>query len=324
MSHYNKPKELKSILKKYLQHTASPEESEAVDSWYQNLGVKNDEVPVLDHPVSKSELENSIKGYLKAQLPRERKKWFLQAYLKYAAAIILISGVGLFLTNRSDLKDSSKNETTIFSGRRTQKKITLADGSEIVLNMGSKLVIAKDFGEHDRNVSLSGEAFFDIAKDKTKPFIIHTANISTRVVGTSFNINAYPDLEKIKVAVFTGKVRVAEQQGVHKKIIALGMTQGETLSYYKSTGKSELRTEDTGPITSWRDNKLYIDNANINDIAKQLERYYDIKVIIKSKTNADDRYNIRFKNESMRNVLEILSMLTKRQFIYQTNQIIIK
>ncbi|RZM22219.1 MAG: hypothetical protein EOO88_30075, partial [Pedobacter sp.] len=104
MSQQNKPKELKLILKKYLQDTASPEESDAVDSWYKNLGTENDDVPVLDHPILKSELENNIKTYLKAQVRLKRKQWFLQGYLKYAAAVILLSGIGLFFVKRSNLK----------------------------------------------------------------------------------------------------------------------------------------------------------------------------------------------------------------------------
>jgi len=325
MSDKNKQQELKAILKKYINNEASDEEREAVNSWYKNVGSANDEVPALNNPALKDKLSSDIKIHLREEILGKKKYWSISSPGKYAAACLLLITLGLWgYSYVTHPKKSGKKDIVILSGKGAQKKLTLPDGSEIMLNVGSKLVISKDFGEEYREVTLVGEAFFNVAKDHIKPFIIHSGMLKTRVVGTSFNINAYPDLEKIKIAVLTGKVKVSGTIAGRNKILAMGITKGETLSFYKSTQVSDLKKEDTDLITSWRLNKLYIDNATVQDIARQLERYYQIKVVYAGTADAKDRYSIRFNNESMNGVLQILSLLTKKKFVYHANQITIK
>jgi len=325
MSDKNKQQELKAILKKYINNEASDEEREAVNSWYKNVGSANDEVPALNNPALKDKLSSDIKIHLREEILGKKKYWSISSPGKYAAACLLLITLGLWgYSYVTHPKKSGKKDIVILSGKGAQKKLTLPDGSEIMLNVGSKLVISKDFGEEYREVTLVGEAFFNVAKDHIKPFIIHSGMLKTRVVGTSFNINAYPDLEKIKIAVLTGKVKVSGTIAGRNKILAMGITKGETLSFYKSTQVSDLKKEDTDLITSWRLNKLYIDNATVQDIARQLERYYQIKVVYAGTADAKDRYSIRFNNESMNGVLQILSLLTKKKFAYHANQITIK
>ena len=325
MSDKNKQQELKAILKKYINNEASDEEREAVNSWYKNVGSANDEVPALNNPALKDKLSSDIKIHLREEILGKKKYWSISSPAKYAAACLLLITLGLWgYSYVTHPKKSGKKDIVILSGKGAQKKLTLPDGSEIMLNVGSKLVISKDFGEEYREVTLVGEAFFNVAKDHIKPFIIHSGMLKTRVVGTSFNINAYPDLEKIKIAVLTGKVKVSGTIAGRNKILAMGITKGETLSFYKSTQVSDLKKEDTDLMTSWRINKLYIDNATIHDIARQLERYYQIKVVYRGTANAKDRYSIRFNNESMNGVLQIMSLLTKKKFVYHANHITIK
>lgn len=325
MSENYNEQELKAVLKKYLNAESSIEESQGINSWYEAIGSADEIVPVLHHEAAKAELAGKIKTYLKLQLPSEKKTWFKIAYLKYVAASVLLisAGIGGY-SYLKQLQLSARKEITVFSNAVTQKQLTLPDGSEVMLNTGSKLVIAKDFGVDSRKVTLVGEAFFKVAKDRDKPFFIRSGTLKTRVVGTSFNISAYPDLEKIKIAVMTGKVRVSESKNGKESMIAQGMVMNQTLSFYKNTSAYELKTEDTELIASWRTNKLYIDNATIKEIATQLGRYYHVKVVCLAKSNPGDRYTIRFNKESMNGVLQILSVLTKKKFIYEHNQITIK
>lgn len=324
MSENKNQEELKAVLKKYLNNDASPDEQDAINSWYHALGTAQEETSVFKDSASKAEIKNSIKRHLRHQVLGEKDSWFKPLYLKYAAACLLLIGLGTGGYYYTQSKKAGRRELTISSGAGTQKQLTLPDGSEVMLNVDSKLTVSKDFGESDRGVTLVGEAFFKVAKDKTRPFIIRSGTLKTRVVGTSFNINAYPDLEKIKVAVMTGKVRVCAMKDGHSTLLAQDMVKGQTLSFYRETGSYELRTEDTELISSWRTNKLYIDNANISDIAKQLERYYHIKVVYTGKADLKDKYTIRFNNESMNGVLQILSALTKKKFSYENHQITIK
>lgn len=325
MSENKNQEELKAVLKKYLNNDANSEELNAINSWYHAMGNGQEDLPVFGGAASKAKIKRSIKLYLRHQILGKKNFWFKPFYLRYAAACILMISLGVgsyYYTAQAKRKE--RRELTISSGAGTEKRLTLPDGSEVMLNVDSKLTISKDFGENERSVTLIGEAFFKVAKDKAKPFIIRSGNLKTRVVGTSFNISAYPDLERVKVAVMTGKVSVYEAKNGHDKLLAQGMVKGQTLSFYREPESYELKIEDTELISSWRTNKLYIDNATLNDIAKQLERYYHIKVVYTGRQDLKDRYTIRFNNESMNGVLQILSALTKKKFNYENHQITIK
>ncbi|MBB5638840.1 ferric-dicitrate binding protein FerR (iron transport regulator) [Pedobacter cryoconitis] len=325
MSDYNKQQELKATLKKYLKNETNAQVSKAIDSWYHTIGSINEEAPLLNDPNSKAELGSNIKLYLANQIHHKKRHWLNTTYFKYAATVVFMLSTGILgYSYLHQLKQASKKEIVFFSGAGTQKKLLLPDGSKVLLNVASELVISKDFGETQRKVILHGEAFFEVAKDKSRPFIIQSGVLRTQVVGTSFNINAYSDMDKIKIAVLTGKVRVSKKIAGVEEIIASGMTRGATLSFYKTTGKTELKTEDTGLISSWKDNKLYIDNATISEIARQLEKYYHLKVVFNTRLDQGQRYTIKFNKEPANRVMEILSILTKRKFTYQTNQITIK
>lgn len=325
MSDYNKQKELKATLKKYLKSEANIEDCNAIDSWYHSIGAIEEEAPVLKDPDAKAELAGKIKLYLANQIHHPKKSWFNTAYVKYAAVwlLILSAGIGGY-TYLGQWKQASKKEIILFSDGRKQKKLVLPDGSKVLLNVGTELLVSKDFGENQRQVSLRGEAFFEVAKDSNRPFIIQSGALRTRVLGTSFNISSYADMDKIKVAVLTGKVAVAKNIAGLEETIAGGMTRGTTLTFYKNTGKTQLKTEDTELVSSWKDNKLYIDNSTLSEIARQLERYYHLKVVFNEKTDRGKRYTIRFNKEPANRVMEILSLLTKRKFTYQTHQITIK
>ncbi|WP_158622643.1 FecR family protein [Pedobacter sp. KBW06] len=325
MSDKNKEKELKAALRNYLKEETDVALRNAVDSWYHSIGSTAEEAPLLSDPDSKAELAENIRFYLAGQIHPAKKSWFNPTYLKYAAAVLLMLSTGVLgYTYLSQQRQASKKEIALFSDLHKQKELLLPDGSKVLLNVGTELILSKDFGESQRRVSLRGEAFFEVAKDKNRPFIIQSGDLSTRVLGTSFNINAYPDMDKIKIAVLTGKVMVAKNIAGREKTIAPGMTKGSTLSFYKATGKTELKTEDTALFSFWKDNKLYIDNSTISEIASQLERYYHLKVVFNTKTDRGLRYTIKFNKEPANRVMEILSILTKRKFSYQTNQITIK
>ncbi|GGE52456.1 FecR family protein [Pedobacter psychrotolerans] len=324
MSQHKNQKALKSVLKKYLNEKASPKECEAVNLWYEELGKETETVAHLNQADAINNLGRAIKSNLLQKTSAQRKSKLQLHHIKYAALFLVVLSAGLIFYQHYSAGKIPESALTFKSGNLAAKEITLKDGSVILLNVGSELIVAKNFGLHERNVSLKGEAFFKISKDKRKPFIIKSGTLKTTVVGTSFNINAYPDLDKIKIAVASGKVKVSKTTSNGEQNLANGMTKDASLTFEKSTGKTTLKTEDAALIASWKDNKLYIDNATISEIAKQLERYYHLKVVYNRNIDKGKRYTIRFNQEPANRVMEILSILTKTKFTYQTNQITIK
>lgn len=322
MSENKSQQELKAILTRYLNNQADAAEQQAVNSWYDAIGTAENTAVYEPGTKEKANLGKSIQRFLRNELRAEKRPVFKRFVVQLAAACLLVTGAGVYgynyFLNHQVVKSS---DVIITSNRGIQKNLTLPDGSEVLLNEESTLTIAKDFGKQFRKVTLVGEAFFKVAKDQHKPFLITSGNVKTRVVGTSFNISAYPDLEKIKISVMTGKVKILKT--AQNTLLAQGLTKDQTFTFYKGTGNFEIKTEDTGLIASWRENKLYIDNATIAEIAVQLARYYHLEVKYNTEKNLQDRYTIRFNKESMSGVLQILSVLTKKKFTSSANQIII-
>jgi len=308
MSDKKREQELKEILKRYVNNQATPAEMEAVDRWYD----------VLDFEASTAQL---FVGETNEPLVRERRGHRLR-FWSAAAAILLLAFNTIWFFNA---KNTGQGKDLLISSAKTERKqLKLSDGTEVILNTGSKLIVSSDFGEKQRQVQLKGEAFFKVAKDAGRPFIIRSGQLKTRVLGTSFNISAYPERERIKVSVLTGRVQVSETRAKTDTILAESMSSNQTISFFRKTGRVELNTEDASLITSWRDNKLYIDNASLQDIAELLQGFYHLEVKDLSKAKETDRYTIRFNHESMKAVLEILTQLTKREFRYTNKQITIK
>lgn len=325
MSENKKQQQLKEILKKYTSNQASLSEREAVEKWYAGLDSEEKDEQLFAAPYLKTTVEQRIKGRVYTQVLESDKINKRPLYFRYAAACILLVTFGAGWWNFSkQVPETLKKEVLISSGRGEQKQIVLADGSEVYLNSNSELRIAADFGKIDRKITLKGEALFKVAKNKLKPFFIRTGTLNTRVVGTSFNINAYPEMERIKISVLTGKVMVLKSEQGREEVIAKDMTTNRTVSYDKSNGVIELKTENALLCTSWKDKKLYIDNASLADIAEQLRQYYNVEVKNLSKHHRKDRYTIRFNHEPMKSVLQILTLLTKRKFSYSNHQITIK
>ncbi|HMI62842.1 MAG TPA: FecR domain-containing protein [Puia sp.] len=190
------------------------------------------------------------------------------------------------------------------------KYLVLPDSTQVCLNAGSTLEFTASFGTDNRNVVLTGEAFFDVTHSDKLPFIIYTGKVSTEVLGTAFNIKAYPDLEKIVVAVRKGKVKV----NFADKQVAL-LTMGQQVSIGNkdnSVKEKKMKAEDAAP---WQHGDLVYDDYTIEDIISDLERVYNVKIRIANPAVAGMRITTAFKKQDgVVKGLEVLSELTDTKF----------
>lgn len=217
---------LPDLLKKYLRGETTPEESALVDDWYLSLQENPDDISLLD-PLELDIVQNKILDRIKAniELPEvttpvrstSSKSFLLRTPFKLAAAItaIAVIGLGAIFFKQKGLP-SLQNEAlaTILSVKKTTndtkavRRVMLEDGTVITLKPNSSIEYPEKFSESERTVLLKGEAFFDVAKDKDRPFLISASDVTVKVLGTSFNVMAYEGAKEISVAVKTGKVSV--------------------------------------------------------------------------------------------------------------------
>lgn len=188
------------------------------------------------------------------------------------------------------------------------QKITtvLPDGSRVRLNADSKLIVPASFEGQTREVTLIGEAFFDVAHDESRPFLIHTGDVFTKVLGTSFNVRAYPDEKNIQVVVESGKVSVVSTNDIHQSGEAF-LSPLEMVTYYQSGKVVKGKVDDPAYYLSWKENVIYLHNAKWDEIETTLERWYGKKISVSGKPGVEKGYTSTFEGLSLESVLDRMS-----------------
>ncbi|SDM31215.1 ferric-dicitrate binding protein FerR, regulates iron transport through sigma-19 [Catalinimonas alkaloidigena] len=194
---------------------------------------------------------------------------------------------------------------------RPGQKMTLqlADGTTIRLNASSTLRYPEQFSDTLRKVYLTGQAFFQVAHNAQAPFIVETPHFSTRVLGTSFDINAYPDQPHQHVALVTGKVEVATQTGA----TAL-LNPSEMSSYDESSGDLTTSTFDVETMTGWKDGLLIFDHTPFEEVLPTLANWYGVEFVLEDGFRLRGTYSGRFTHESLENVLVGMSYSASFQY----------
>ncbi len=186
-------------------------------------------------------------------------------------------------------REERKNELIVPRGGEYQ--IVLADGTRVWLNSATKLIFPQNFTGKERRVMLSGEAFFDVARDESKPFIVETSRMDVKVLGTRFNVNAYTDNEVVSTTLVDGSVEVAS--GTQKPIT---LVPGEQA--YGEAGELEKREVNIRLYTSWIDGRFMFNNVELEEIVKQISRWYDVEIFFTNENVKRTRFTggmVKFK-----------------------------
>lgn len=230
-------------------------------------------------------------------------------YQLAAAALLLILLSGGLLTYQLGYKTGKnllyESRVEVICPLGIQTRVTLPDGSLVVLNSGSKLVYPSAFAEI-RKVSLEGQGYFEVAKDKTHPFVVNTQGMDVRVLGTRFSLSAYADDLFTTLTLEEGKVEALTQVNANKEKILLVPDQQLVLD--NQSGELLKRNVDAGDYTDWRDGKLIFRDLPLEEIVRILERNFNMEIVITDTTLAHEKYYVAFN--SGENVKQILSLLS--------------
>ncbi|RLJ69565.1 FecR family protein [Pedobacter alluvionis] len=256
----------------------------------------------------------------KATIRQQRKSQRFQV-LKYAASIALVFSavLGWYSYQRNQVKPAEAIKMLSLTTLQGEKvKILLSDSTVVFLGGSSTLKWPSRFVKgHHRNIRLEGEGFFEVKRDILSPFVVHSGNIQTQVLGTSFNITAYPSDNIFSVAVRTGKVRVSESdKGVLKKLSLL--TPGMKLDYYNKDQRYVVGTAKARDINSWTTNRFIFKDDNLFTMLSKLERYYKVRFELKSPCLAGRRqFNATFNQKSIKEVMEQVRMMSGDNIHYK-------
>lgn len=224
-----------------------------------------------------------------------RSGWF-----KVAAAVILLVGLGagvLYLNNSGIL---SRQITVIAGNDQRNVHVSLPDGSSIYLNRNSELSYRKNFGIKERDVMLKGEAFFDIAPDKTKPFVIDAGRASVKVVGTSFNVITDNSDSAVEVFVKTGKVLVYDNTGNQSVQLDPGYVG------VVNTLKSEKALNKDPNYLSWNTGYLYYDGQKLDVVFRDLKRVYNMDIVADDSSILDNPWRSPIDNVDRETIIRLI------------------
>ncbi len=249
---------------------------------------------------------------------------YIIAGLAIAASIIVV----FLLINRRPVSEnnglSNLNEISTRNGSRTI--INLPDGSTVRLNAGSRLVYNKNFDSKVREVTLTGEAYFDVVKNPDKPFIIHAGKMDIKVLGTVFNVKSYPGEKLTEASLIHGSIEVVLKDRPQEKIILKPNEKIVVSNDPEPVKEKESKPPETNaPIvaisrlnyepkdstiieTSWVENKLIFQNESFSDLAVRMERWYGVIIRFKNAEVQQLRFTGIFKHESIQQALSALKI----------------
>lgn len=239
------------------------------------------------------------------------RTWVVRAAAILALPVML--GIGWYLGQNTRQTGNAVCEVSAPKGQIS--KCVLADGTQVWLNAGSTITYQATWNDGVREVKLDGEAYFIVAKDKKKPFVVTTEQAKIKVLGTVFNLKAYPDENQVEATLEEGKIEFSVAKGNAKPV---ELNPGDQLIYNIAEKKIEVGTVDTYLHTAWKDGKYVFKDADLRTIVKELERLYDVKIHTENDSLLDLRFRGMFEYEqNIFSALETLERTTNLK--YQMN-----
>lgn len=303
--------QLTDLTAKYLNGTATAEEKALLERWYYSYDQQELTFTVADDDETALEIrmKSRIDRKISQQQPRRKFLRRLSGWRIAAIGILLVTGglLTVFFSNRH-----------VYKAQQRPQFVMLEDGSKVWLNAATKLVYTDlpFFGE--RKLELTGEAYFDVASDPEKPFVIQSGDMTTQVLGTAFNIKAYPD-EPFYITVTSGKVRLEDRQT--KKVTVL--TSNKQLKY-ANQHSPVLKEVQSGTAHAWTSGQLEFYDQSFREIARTINRKYNVRVVFANNALEQCMITASFEKESaVSRVVDLLCKINNATYTFSADSSIV-
>lgn len=307
------------LFKKFLKNEASLEEVKLLISWLKNnSGFSNwaDSEWEAVSPNMDQDLKNKIFASLQKKMHTERFS-VQQIIVRIAAAILLMitTGATVYLYT---VQTVQQPDMLVVVNKGQKAQIILPDKTAVWLNSDTRLTYGAQFNHKERVVHLEGEAYFEVAKDTKRPFIVKSGDFSVEAVGTHFNVHAYAKGKYLSTTLLDGKVAVrmnSKETILHPNQKAIWCKDSQTLLTED--------VKDAANYTLWIQNKLVFDGRTIEEIAYQLERLYNINIVFYSENIKHYRFSGTLNNTSLESILQLLSITSPLVYHFKGNEVIL-
>lgn len=332
---------IKNILERYTKGQCTAEESMIVEQWFEGVN-RHSSVPVADEdlPLQLEAVKQSIQEKIQAPRSQRLRPWY---YIAAAASVVLVAGAWLFTYLKPSRQaapaaspmaqtlpaKSSRHVKNGFVELTTAKgateRIVLSDGSTIVVNASSRIRYPQQFAATGRDVYLEeGEAFFTVAPNTESAFTVHTGDIHTTALGTTFNIRDYAHENRITVALLSGKVKIDRTHNGNREGNAVILMPNEQV-HYDLQSLQLVKSSFTKPeeITGWEQGYLVFKDASYNEVIAEIENRYDVTIINQS-DKKEWKYTGFFKEESLQEVIETICLAKSLSYTISNDTIVLK
>ena len=278
-----------------------------------------------------------IKGSL-AVMPQAPARRRSMRWVAVAATALALLGSALFLwRERAAPAPAQKSTNQVSTQLGSRTKIELPDGTRVWLNAGSKLTYENFDKTASREVSLSGEAYFEVVHDEDNPFIIHTEHIDIRDIGTSFEVRAYPEEKEVEATLITGAIEIFHRDHPeekvrlkpHERIVIplLEPGEGSPLQHHEKSATPYTilpavpTKEGLLPQTAWVDNKLVFDNEPFASLALRMEKWYNVSIHFRSSKLRELRFSGIIEKESLEQAFQAMQFSRPFRYTLKNNEV---
>lgn len=242
-------------------------------------------------------------------LPAERWRWWLAAAGLLVPVLLLTGYFSLSdgtLARRIMSKETRPSEIIRILGNNSL--ILLSDGSRIWLRDSSIISYREDFtNQATRDVHLEGEAFFEVARDVRRPFIVHTSDVKIKVLGTSFSVKSYPADKTVETTLVSGKVHIEQSDEMGKRVGDIELKPNQKAVFYKESKVINVREITATQVASWKRSRLVFDGESISKVLQQLERWYDVDIHLNT-NKLGCKLTATIEKESLHDILNLLAL----------------
>ncbi|MGL5228497.1 MAG: FecR family protein [Bacteroidales bacterium] len=241
-------------------------------------------------------------------------------FLSVAASVIIFMLLGTWLIfNSASLQNKSVNNLIVTVEKGQKANVVLPDGTKVWMNSDTELTYNPDFDESERCINLVGEAYFDVAKDSQRPFIVKTPSMTVKALGTVFNVRAYENDCEIETTLLEGAVEVDTKN--NKQILK----PNQRITFNRQTKQTELKEdEDLKNLIAWKNNAFYFADDSFETIARILNRQYNVDIIFEDEALKKMSFSGTISNTSLESILELFTLTSPLSYHMADTVVVLK
>ena len=260
----------------------------------------------------------------KENAPRSLSRKLYEHFARIAAILIIpiliYTAYVQFYSHPKSGSSTAAQMVTVTSQAGTVTQLALPDGSKVYLNSGSTISYPSVFASDLRKVSLKGEGYFEVVKNKKVPMEVSAGNVSLKVYGTSFNVNALESEKFVKVTLVEGSVSLSSKGEAIQGKNEFFITPGQTVTYQQNTKEINLQTDDTFQYTAWKDGIIIFRNKTFASVLQQLSEKFNVDIELKDRSLASIPMDATFRDENINEILRLLALSTPFRYHYGEQQ----